>query len=501
MRMRDSMTMEILEGRKRPSIDEEEEEAELVEEERAQPTIDRDVDVSRWDLPDHLVSQAGAAPIVNAPRSRPDTASSARPSSRQFPVIRPGSTYAASSSGPTANVSDQPGADVYGLNAALESVEKIKRLVNVDATAEAADPERERIRTRSGGDLGLRDRRTARVSFSDIDVYDRPSTSMGLMPTSPRSAMSPRASMDRASRSSVSFGPSHNHHPVFVPLPTSPARSRSRQSSTFIPDLADDGDVGAEEAEPNPFAMPAPPPELGSRFDPKQLESQRSQSALSRPLPDRVSHPPSRSSAMYDSDARATSHRHTLELPDEQDITEHLFHSTRPISDRAGRDVRPEPPRVYDEIPSFEEYGKPLLPARYSTNRPQRLSRHDLLRPKTLVMPQSLANLPPPASPPRKKWEIAPDGFEIGGEKPLPAGARTSVLTIGGVARIPLSLSQRTFRSSLMVGGEVRDAAWVGGAEEEGEVGVSKKERDDLGEELLERRPGKLYVSQSSDPV
>jgi hypothetical protein len=167
--------------------------------------------------------------------------------------------------------------------------------------------------------------------------------------------------------------------------------------------------------------------------------------------------------------------------PDEQDITE------------LSRDDPTSQGKVFDEIPTAEQYGKPLKAAKYTNSRPTRLSRHDLLRPKTLVMPSSLANIPPPQIAP-KKWEIAPEGFSIG-EKPLPAGARTSVLTIGGVAHIPLSLSQRTFRSSLLVGGE-RGEAWVGGAEVDGEVAVGKKEREGLTEETMERRPGKLYVSQ-----
>ena len=108
-------------------------------------------------------------------------------------------------------------------------------------------------------------------------------------------------------------------------------------------------------------------------------------------------------------------------------------------------------------------------------------------------MPQSLANQPPPPSPPKKKWEIPPEGFSIG-EKPLPRGARTSVLTLNGIPRIPMSMSQRTFRSSLLVEGK-RGEAWIGGADEDGEVGIMKKEREDLGPEAYERKAGKLYVS------
>lgn len=492
-RIRDSMTMEILEGRNRQSEE---------QEQQTRSEVDQEVDVSRWDLPDHLVSQPESdresPPTGPGRASRPTFVDqqSVRPSSRPFPLVRPGSVYSVPIPHPAGPEGDT---DDYGVVSALESVERVRRLVD-GGYDEWQDRDRERVRTRSGGDLGLRDRRTARVSFSDLDVYDRPSTSMGLMPTSPRSALSSRPSMDRASRSS--FGPTPN--PVLVPLPTSPARSR--QSSSYLPPIAntadtgasadDVGDVGegAEAFSPNPFAMPAPPPQLGSRFDPKQLETQRSQSSLSRPPPERSSYHQSRSSVVIDQHNTAPPHRHTLNLRpgEEQDITESLLepHSSRQTMEES----RSQPPKVYEEIPSFEEYGKPLMPARYSTNRPQRLSRHDLLRPKTLVMPHSLANIPPPPSPPKKKWEIAPDGFEIGAEKPLPAGARTSVLTIGGVAKIPLSLSQRTFRASLLVDGEGRDSAWVGGADEEGQVGVGKKERDEMDEEVLERRPGKLYV-------
>jgi hypothetical protein len=149
--------------------------------------------------------------------------------------------------------------------------------------------------------------------------------------------------------------------------------------------------------------------------------------------------------------------------------------------------------RIYDDIPTAEQYGKPLRPPKYTQTRPQQMSRIDLLRPKTLLMPTPLVNQPPPPSPRKKKWEIPPEGFSIG-EKPLPPGARTSVLTINGVPRIPMSLSQRTFRSSLLVGGE-RGEAWVGGAEEDGEVGITKKEREDLPAEVFERKAGKLYVS------
>lgn len=442
-----------------------------------------DVDVSRWDLPDHLIStEPSVPPPAPASSSRPVSAmsSSARPASRPFP-LGPGHVSR------DMNVMDGvENEDAYGIASALESAERVRRLAGASSTSPSRDRERER--TRSGGDLGLRPARgDRRVSFNelelDIAARERPSTSMGLMPTSPRSARGGSSSNGRSPL-----------NPVMIPLPTSPTRSRhssylapvarvAEEETVFGDDEEEAGEMLSEE--PNPFAMPAPPPQLGSRFDPKQLEAQRSQSVLSNHHRQSLSESRSHSTYLRQSvpqqNPLPTSYRHSsymTDLPDEQDITD-IHHSAQ----------------VYDEIPTAEQYGKPLMAPKYTQNRPQRMSRHDLLRPKTLIMPSMLADIPPPASPPKKKWEIAPDGFSIG-EKPLPAGARTSAITIGGVPRLPLSLSQRTFRSSLMVGGQ-RGEAWVGGAEEEGEVAVGKKERDDLEEELRERKPGKLYVSST----
>lgn len=496
-RARDSVTMEILEGRKRfdPNLSRQDQqeggEGGFMEE----PQEEMDVDVSRWGLPEHLVAQDD--PPASRPKSAMSNLNQARPSSSLSHFQpRPVSTmslrdeaptrvpfpaaHTTSINVPTINrarsvhldiINQSP--DDYGADTALESAERVRNMIEGNAVRE---------RTRSGGDTFSRpDRGNRRVSFNELDMVERPSTSQGLRshsrlssngrtpPTSPPS-MRPRSAMSRKSS-----------NPLMVPLPPSPMHALMNRHSSYIPaitaeeeelDRLADLDEPILSSEPNPFAMPPPPAVIGSRFDPKQLEIQRGVSRLSDYARPTSSMSLQRSSlAQFDDLARSTTPAAALEYIEEQDLGDL---------------------RMYDDIPTAEQYGKPLQPPKYANARPQRLSRIDLLRPKTLMMPTSLANQPEPISP-KKKWEIPPEGFSIG-EKPLPKGARTSVLTLNGIPRIPMSLSQRTFRSSLLVEGK-RGEEWVGGADEDGEVGVMKKEREDLPPEAYERKAGKLYVS------
>lgn len=460
-----------------------------------------DIDVSRWGLPEHLVAQDDSP--TSRPKSAMSTLSQARPSSSlsQFQPRPPSTMSYRDESRPTpipfpaahttsVNVTSinrarsvhldimNQSPDEYGADTALESAERVRNLVEGNSVRE---------RTRSGGDTFSRpDRGNRRVSFNELDLVDRPSTSQGLRshsrissngrtpPTSPPSVR-PRSAMSRKSS-----------NPLLVPLPPSPMHALMNRHLSYIPaitteeeelDQIADLDEPILSSEPNPFAMPPPPAVIGSRFDPKQLEIQRGTSRLSDYARPASSVSLQRSSlAQFDDMVRSTTPAPALEYLEEQDLGDL---------------------RVYDDIPTAEQYGKPLQPPKYANARPQRLSRIDLLRPKTLMMPPSLANQPDPPSPPKKKWEIPPEGFSIG-EKPLPKGARTSVLTLNGIPRIPMSLSQRTFRSSLLVGGE-RGEAWVGGADADGEVGVMKKEREDLPPDAYERKAGKLYVSPYFD--
>ena len=486
-RYRDSMTMEILEGRQRFDSDNfrpqgiRESEYEMTEEVNEQEEVD--VDVSRWGLPEHLVAQEEPRPksAMSSNPARPPSSLSQfqhRPISTmslrdEAPVRIPfPAAHTTSINTPTINRARSVHLDImnqspdeYGADTALESAERIRNLV------ERSDI---RERTRSGGDTVHRpDRGNRRVSFNELDLVDRPSTSQGLRTISRTSGRTPPTSPPRSAMSRKTS------NPLLVPLPPSPMPFLLNRHSSYIPPItAEEEELDRLEEdepilsfEPNPFAMPPPPAVIGSRFDPKQLEVQRGASRLSnydRPMSSMsLQHS---SLAQFDDLARSTTPGDALEYIEEQDIGDL---------------------RVYDDIPTAEQYGKPLQPPKYNT-RPQRLSRIDLLRPKTLMMPPSLANQPEPQSP-KKKWEIPPEGFSIG-DKPLPKGARTSVLTLNGIPRIPMSLSQRTFRSSLLVGGE-RGEAWVGGADEDGEVGVMKKEREDLPPEAYERKAGKLYVS------
>jgi hypothetical protein len=494
------MTMEILEGRKRfdpnmPRLDSRENGQQMVEEQE-----ELDVDVSRWGLPEHLVAQDD--PSTSRPKSAMSTFNQARPSSslsqfqnrppstmsygddsRPTPIPFP-AAHTTSINAPSINRARSVHLDImnqspdeYGADTALESAERVRNLIERDSVRE---------RTRSGGDTFSRpDRGNRRVSFNELDLVDRPSTSQGLRsrlssngrtpPTSPPSMLP---------RSALSKKPSN---PLLVPLPPSPMHALMTRHSSYIPtitaeeeelDRLADLDEPILSSEPNPFAMPPPPAVIGSRFDPKQLEIQRGASRLSDYARPTTSMSLQRSSlAQFDDMVRSTTPAAALEYIEEQDLGDL---------------------RVYDDIPTAEQYGKPLQPPKYANARPQRLSRIDLLRPKTLLMPVSLANQPEPISP-KKKWEIPPEGFSIG-EKPLPKGARTSVLTLNGIPRIPMSLSQRTFRSSLLVEGK-RGEEWVGGADEDGEVGVMKKEREDLPPEAYERKAGKLYVSPSVEEL
>lgn len=87
-----------------------------------------------------------------------------------------------------------------------------------------------------------------------------------------------------------------------------------------------------------------------------------------------------------------------------------------------------------------------------------------------------------------------PDGF-VRGDKPLPAEAKTK----GRRPGLPLSLSQKTFRSSLLVDGK-RDYEeyFVGSSEIEGEMGVSSR---DITIDAIQRRPGKLYGKSLIDEL
>jgi len=101
-------------------------------------------------------------------------------------------------------------------------------------------------------------------------------------------------------------------------------------------------------------------------------------------------------------------------------------------------------------------------------------------------MPAPLSGAPPPIQPQRN---IVPEGFVLG-EKPLPPGRRTSILSGERRRALPLCLSQN-FRSGLL--GEGKREQQYPVDEVGGEVEVDA-DLDEQVEMTPERRRGKLYV-------
>ncbi|WVF71818.1 hypothetical protein IAT40_006626 [Kwoniella sp. CBS 6097] len=324
------------------------------------------------------------------------------------------------------------------------------------------------------------DRYGASQAFAESDrsrrLADRPATAMG---------MQNRGTPERIRTIS---------DPMMLPLPRSPVSafdnrpmsSLSRGWSSPPPGRMDQEEYVEDEEEqepPNPFALPAPPPELGSRFDPKVLQHQRQPSSSSMPMTAGTDYDP-RSSRM-------SSHMRCGEgyFDDQQQQPPHSATSSSHHRRSDERESLRSPTVVYNDIPTPEAFGRPLMAKRYSTSAKLQMDRSTLLRPKTLIMPTPLANRPPPTI----REPKLPEGYTLG-EKPLPYEART----MGDRPGMPMSLSQRTFRSSLMVGGTREDEFWVGGAEEEGEVGVQSRELD---EGAIMRKPGKLYGKSLMDQL
>ncbi|OCF71486.1 hypothetical protein I204_07544 [Kwoniella mangroviensis CBS 8886] len=289
--------------------------------------------------------------------------------------------------------------------------------------------------------------------------------------------------------------------PRMIPLPATPGslfdtRPLSRGRTSPPPGRMDDElenldleheDVGGtEQSMPNPFALPAPPPELGSRFDPKVLQTQR-QSIDDHDHNQRRSYSRESEQRPQPYSARSRSSFYEVTSPSEP----HSGPDDQPLTSPPPISRIKDPERTWEDIPTPEQFGRPLMPKRYSTSAQLQLNRLSMLRPKTLIMPSLLAN----ERPPEPRQIKLPEGYTLG-EKPLPTGAKTE----GERPRSsyhPLSLSQKTFRSSLMVNG-LRDEEFVGGTENEGEMGLRQRELD---ESAIERRPGKLYGRSLMDEL
>jgi hypothetical protein len=254
--------------------------------------------------------------------------------------------------------------------------------------------------------------------------------------------------------------------------------SRDRRSS-----LASMGsrDLLAEaEEKSNPFALEPPPPSHASRFDPK---------------------------------ARArTMSVGTMGSVGSRNLLAEDFPS-RPLTPSSRLD--PTHVRTYSNASMLRDYdGASIVsgvPTRRQTIRDRPYSTLELMRPKVLVMPSPLQaqNVGAPNLVEREGFEISTDG------PPLPQGARPNRLSSGGLLgntpgsagpiasnsftpnpRASLTLSQLTFRNTLMIGGQ-RDVAYV-----DLETGVRRAAEDgeQVTEELPEEEPARPVTVVVDEP-
>lgn len=225
-------------------------------------------------------------------------------------------------------------------------------------------------------------------------------------------ANGPRLPLDKR-RQSVGILPSES-----IPFP-------SNESSTKT---ADNDDIDL----PNPFALPAPPPGRLSRFDPK---ARHSVSQLD----------------LAEGDAETATVRTGM-------MREGAAHTRTYSNASIGTCAM---------LDDFRDDG-----ASYMTGRPldgpqKPISRMELLRPKVLVMPSPLqgSEPKPPTSAGRAGFMLSSDGAPLPpGATPGPRpGVRPTTQVMSGFTlnpRMSMSLSQLTFRNTLMVDG-ARDVAYT----------------------------------------
>ncbi|CAK9783885.1 hypothetical protein CC85DRAFT_289599 [Cutaneotrichosporon oleaginosum] len=442
---------------------------------------DTNIDLDDWDLPAHMVSDdARRARDRDRERAHDSPASPALPSGSQ--PVSPGSyftpipgapdypppspafaspTYAPASPRDAASVAEAHGASARaGHGRTISQVSNpVHRPRSVhlesigDDTQEFMDdmPGRRSLDAYGAeADAAVRERERDTKSRRSADSHNRRGSILGHLSLE-----------DDYGRPAA---------PIMVRLPDSPKSARIGRPGPRSTGLAmDEQDILA-----NAFEMPGPPPELGARFtpgDPRRLSLDLSQIESRSDS----GQPTRRPSLVYlgDRAPSVTSGRASFYGPgSEVDI---------------GSPSRP----VFDDIPSAEEYGRPLRPPKYN-NQAFPMARHQLLRPKTLIMPSALEGTERPTA-----TVHIPEGFTLG-EKPLPEDARASILNQG--KGVPLSLAQRTFASSLMVGGH-RDDEFFQGTAAEGEVipGITEEERHAA--EAERRQPGKLYGTSLIDQL
>ncbi|KAI0322434.1 hypothetical protein OF83DRAFT_1093276 [Amylostereum chailletii] len=262
----------------------------------------------------------------------------------------------------------------------------------------------------------------------------------------------PLHSVPFPSQSVRSASPAPLHSAALRPNPVVRERSYST-ASIGSPAMFDNGEVDA-----NPFALRPPSPSQTSRFDPKAARSRTTSIGTlgSRALLNEDNEnvfavqPPSPSrSSRFDPKV--------------------LAHQRRQSNVSMGS-------RMFLDNDASSMLSGPLQSS-YPRERPYS-STLDLLRPKVLVMPSPLQSAPPPPDQNRFRRE----GFEYSTDgPPLPGEARSRRVSSGALLqnltappsavpiasnsfipnpRADLTLSQLTFRNSLMVGGQ-RDVSYA----------------------------------------
>jgi hypothetical protein len=279
-----------------------------------------------------------------------------------------------------------------------------------------------------------------------------------------------------------------------IPFPTQSVRSASPgpydgfsgPSRDRAPSMGSMGskDLLAEaEEESNPFALDPPAPRNASRFDPKARARAMSVATMGSFG--------SRNILAEDNQPRSASPSSRLDPT-----------RTRTLSNATML-------RDYDDA-SFMGG----VPSRHQPIRDRPYSTAELMRPKVLVMPSPLqlqnAVAPNSLGMGREGFEITADG------PPLPHGARSNSgnrLTSGGLGNAPgsvpvasnsftpnpranLTLSQLTFRNTLMVGGQ-RDVAY---ADIDTDLRRATEDGEQIVDEVLKEEPARPVTVVVDEP-
>lgn len=442
-----------------------------------------DIDLDRWDLPEHLVTE------------------DARPSSRQSqnqavsPRVLPQRQSMQSISIPgTRNIArsfPSPITSPHQARAVSVHLEPGEADIVEQLASRSFTPSEPRRRTISFETGAGANNDVRRRTYSDLHNADSALARSQQL----RAAAAPRAS-------SIMGMPIHDqitdvriHEPVMIPLPDSPssafaarpmsAMSRGSRGTSFEMDRrshqygqeAEEEEELAVSAEPNPFALP-PNLDNASRFDPKAAATLSTDDLLSVAPSADLRRPMSTANL-----ARLNRMNDGTATPAEEADS---FNPEDPLGILAGR-------QEYTDLPSPEAFGKSLIPNKYGRRPP--IDKHSLLRPRTLIMPSTLiGSLRPPA----QKHKI-PEGFTYG-DKPLPAGARSSIL-----APPPIPAPHVSLQTGVASLGDSRIFGAAVAAEQQEmdrlQWEAEEYERAAQQEARRERMPGRLYGTSLMDQL